>query len=98
GNYGAHIYYGLSIALNRGLVLQLLETAMRDPNTPVTSSLLSMMTSLRFRQENAGVPDKRPITSGFGPDADPRVVEIQDAYVAELAAGLGKRTGKSQTT
>ena len=98
GNYGAHIYYGIFIARNRGLVLQLLETAMRDSNTPVTSSLLGMMTSLRFRQQNAGVPAKPPVAGWLGPDADPRVIEIQDAYVAELAAGLGKRTGKSQTT
>jgi len=99
GNYGAHIYYGLFIARNRGLVLQLLETAMRDPNTPVTQSLLGVMTSLRFHQQTAGLPAKPPVaTSELSPYSDPRVIEIQDAYVAELAAGLGKRTGKSQTT
>jgi hypothetical protein len=93
---GESMYYGLYIARNRALVWQLLEKAMRDPNTPVEPSLLSMLTSLRFLEQNSGLA--KPVTiSTFGPNADPRVVEIEQSYVRELAAGLGKRTGKAQT-
>jgi hypothetical protein len=92
---GEGVYYGLFIARNRTLVLQLLEKAMRDPSRQVDSSLLNMLTSLRFLDQNSGLP--RPvIISSFGPNADPRVLAIEETYVSELAAGLGKRTGKAQ--
>ena len=90
------VYYGLYIARNRTLVVQLLEQAMRNPSTPVEQSLLSVLTSLRFLAQNPG-PSQSGFPSSYGPNADPRVVEIQDSYVRELAAGLGKRTGKAQT-
>jgi hypothetical protein len=99
GNYFQHITYGLYIARNRALVFQLLETAMRDANLPVTTSLLSAVTKLRLLRESAGLPQK-PLVGGavLDPAGDPRFNAIQDAYVSELAAGLAKRTGKSQTT
>ncbi|HBB98256.1 MAG TPA: hypothetical protein DC054_22970 [Blastocatellia bacterium] len=98
GNYFGEIYDGLFIARNRALVLQLLEAAMRDPNTPVTSGLLGVITHLRFLQQY-GDGVKQPAGSFvLEPNGDPRSREIQDAYVSELAAGLAKRTGKSQTT
>jgi hypothetical protein len=96
GNYFGEIHSGLYIARNRALVLQLLEKAMRDPSTQVESSLLSTLTSLRFLEENLGLG--KPVTiSTFGPNADPRVVAIEESYIRELAAGLGKRAGKAQT-
>jgi hypothetical protein len=99
GNYQHHLYYGLFITRNRALVLQLLETAMRDPSTPVSSSLLSVISRLRMLLERNGVTVKAPITTGLSYwGADPRQEEIQQTYIAELAAGLGKRVGKSQTT
>jgi hypothetical protein len=99
GNYLAHITYGLYIARNRALVFQLLETAMRDANTPVTYGLLMAVTNLRLLRENSGLPEK-PLASvaAWEPHGDPKLTAIQDDYVAELAAGLTKRAGKSLTT
>jgi hypothetical protein len=99
GNYFGHISSGLYIARNRALVLQLLEAAMRDPNTPVGSALLSMVTRLRVLRETSGArPQPAVNVVNLSPYGDPRTIEIQDAYVTELAAGLPKRTGKSQST
>lgn len=96
GNYSGHIYQGLFIARNRGLVLQLLETAMRDAGTAVTSSLLNIITSLRFLQQTN---EKLPaLTPSRDPNADSRITAIQDAYVQEMAASLSKRAGTSQRT
>ena len=98
GNYFAHISSGLYIARNRALVLQLLEAAMRDPNTPVSSALLWTVTKLRLLRETNGAKAQLPINvSTLNPFGDPRAIEIQDSYVVELAAGLAKRTGKSQS-
>jgi len=96
-NNSDNMYYGLYIARNRALVLQLLEAAMRDPNTSVEASLLGQVVSLRFLEQNAGPGKKAVVTSALNPDADPRILDIQASYVRELAAGLGKRTGKAQT-
>ncbi len=98
GNYFGNIYNGLFIARNRALVLQLLESAMRDPNTPVTSGLLGVITQLRFLQQYTGIINQPVVSAVLNPSSDPRSTEIQDAYVNELGAGLAKRTGKSQTT
>lgn len=99
GNYTQHITNGIYIARNRALVFQLLEGAMRDPNTPVTTSLLGAVTKLRLLRENSGLPLKPLVNIAMlDPVGDPRFNAIQDAYVGELAAGLAKRTGKSQTT
>src|SRR5580765_3486056 len=95
GNYASEIYSGLFIARNRALVLQLLEKTMRDPSTQVEASLLGVLISLRFLEQNPGLP-KPGITGISEPNEDPRRVEIQESYVRELAAGLGKRTGQSQ--
>jgi hypothetical protein len=96
-NNAGEMHYGLFIARNRALVLQLLEAAMRDPNTQVDESLLSTAISLRFLQQNAGLDRKSVGTSAFDPNPDPRILDIQERYVRELAAGLSKRTGKAQT-
>ena len=90
------VNYGLFIARNRALVLQLLEQAMRDPNTQVESNLLSVLTALRFLEQNPRLPQPVPIST-YQPNADPRVLAIQESYVRELAAGLGKRAGQAQT-
>jgi hypothetical protein len=97
GNFNAHMSYGLYIASNRPLVLKLLEDAMRDPSRPVTSQLLGVATSLKmFLTHNVR---EQPATPTAALEyTDPRVTEISDAYVMELAAGLGKRSGDSQTT
>jgi hypothetical protein len=99
GNYSQHITFGLFIARNRDLVLQLLESAMRDPKTPATSQLLVTASRLRLMQENRGATvNQSPQAGSLSMMAGPRYTEIQDAYVAELAAGLGRRVGKSQST
>ena len=97
GNYAQHVNFGLFIARNRVLVLQLLETAMRDPNTPVTWSMLSAITGLRMLRDHNGT-NVRAVTQGmFSPAEDPRLLQIKQTYLSELAAGLNKRAGKSQT-
>ena len=98
GNFGIHIWYGLFIARNRSFALKLAETAMRDPNTPVTWQLLSVATSLRLLLANDGREKTEAGTAGMLEGGDPRATEINDEYVMELAAGLGKRTSESQTT
>lgn len=99
GNYFQNISLGLYIARNRALVFQLLEAAMRDPGQPVTYGLLGTVTKLKLLRQNEGLAQKPvadpPMSDPFG---DPQYNAVQDAYVAELAAGLSKRSGKSQTT
>ena len=99
GNYFQNISLGLFSARNRGLVFQLLEAALRDPDRPVSYSLLGVVTKLKQLRQNEGLP-KKPATNVamLDPLGDPQYNAIQDAYVTELAAGLSKRTGKSQTT
>jgi hypothetical protein len=92
------IYTGLFNARNRALMLQLLEGEFRDETTPVTSVLLGALTKMRMIRERAGAPFQPGNVADFTGTVDPRTTEIQDAYVAELAAGLSKRAGKSQTT
>jgi hypothetical protein len=98
GGFSLHMWYGLFIARNRSLALKLVEAGMRDPNRPVTSQILHAATSLK----NLLVPGTREKLETSNTIlmevADPRVTEISDAYVMELAAGLGKRSGESQTT
>ena len=98
GNNGAQLHYGLFIARNRGLVLKLIEAAMRDPTTPVTSQML--WAAIRLRMLITYGVSPKPA----GPSAlilqfeeNPRNREIREAYLTELAAGLGKRSGTSQT-
>lgn len=98
GNYGQHINFGLFIARNRALVLQLLETAMRDPNTPVTYALLTAATSLRMLREQNGTNARIPTHGQLSPTEDPRRLHIKQTYLAELAAGLNRRIGKCQTS
>lgn len=97
GNYFQNISLGVFSAGNRALVFQLLETAMRDPAQPVTYGLLGVVTKLKLLRQNEGLP-KRPGVAMLDPLGDPQYNAIQDGYVTELAAGLSKRTGKSQTT
>ena len=72
---------------------------MRDPSRPVTYALLGTVTKLKLLRQNEGLAQKPvadpPMSDPFG---DPQYNAVQDAYVAELAAGLSKRSGKSQTT
>ena len=92
GNLNAHLWHGLFIASNRQLVLQLLETGLRDPNTPVSSQLLGAVTRLR-KVVTDGVRDKPVVANAVltPQEEDPRTREIRDAYVVELSAGLAKR-------
>jgi len=97
GNYYQSIYYGLFIARDRALAKQLLESALRDPNTPATHQLLHTLTMLRLLQEG-GEP---PSAGGFDEPRNPnqqRYSEIQEEYLRELTASLAKRTGKNRTT
>ena len=101
GNYHARVSYGLFIARDRQLVLKLLEAGLRDPNTPVSSQLLYVVTTLR-KLVTDGVRTDKPVVANTvltqGEEQDPRAREIRDAYVVELSAGLAKRRDKSQTT
>jgi hypothetical protein len=100
GNYSQQITYGLFIARNRELVLKLLEAAIRDPNRPVTYSLIGLVAKFRLLRERVGVARKPVrVTGMLMPNGgDPRFVEIQDALVIEIAGSLNRRTGKSLTT
>lgn len=99
GNYSQDITYGLFIARNRALAIQLLEAAMRDPAVPVTHSLLGTLTSLRRLTEQVQQNNVPPVPIGvLSPQGEPEVERIQRSYLIELAAGLSKRSGKSQTT
>lgn len=98
-NYHYHMFYGLYIAKNRALVVRLLETALRDATQPVESRLLSAASQIRFLQENNAAPlDPREVGPNFSPRDHPRLLEIQNEYITELAATLSKRTGASLTT
>ena len=99
GNLNSHIWYGLFIARDRQLVLKLLEAALRDPNTPVSSQLLSAVTKLRMLVTDGVSMDKAVVvTPILNPEGEPRAREIRDAYVVELSAGLAKRKDKALTT
>ena len=98
--YRGTIYHGLFIARNRALALKLIETALRDPNVPVTTLMLGAACRLKVLI-NYGVSEKtpEPVVGVLQPgEEDPRNREIREAYLAELAAGLSKRTGNSLTT
>ena len=95
GNLNAHLWHGLFTASNRQLVLKLLEAGLRDPNTPVSSQLLSAVTIVRMLVTD-GVKTNNPVV--WTPEGDPRAREIRDAYVVELSAGLAKRRGQALTT
>src|SRR6185436_6009078 len=92
GNYYGQIFRGLFIARSRALVLKLLETALSDTNLPVTHGLLGTVTKLRLLRERPGASTTPALPSSIAPPVDPRYVEIQDAYVTEIAAGLDKRS------
>lgn len=99
GNYGANIWYGIYIARNRQLALELLEKALRDVNRPISYSHLSVVSSLRFLLENRGVPFDPKVGNGMTwPASDSQQSEIQNRYLSELALSLNKRKGESLTT
>src|SRR5262245_4101544 len=98
GNYLPSIQFGLFIARDRALVVQLLEGALRDPNTPATHQLLHTLPRLRLLQEGREPPT---IDAGFvveGAQEQRRSLEILEEYLRELTLSLPKRTGKSRTT
>lgn len=98
GNYDGHIIRGLFIARNRALVLKLIENSMRDPAIPVNTVTLNVATRLKTLLTH-GVREKvDPKRAILEPAESPQFREIREAYVVELAAGLAKRTGNSQTT
>jgi hypothetical protein len=98
GDLNGQLWYGLFIAGDRQLVVKLLETGLRDPNTPVSSQLLSAVTTLRKLVTEGVRMDKPASTVPAPPVEDPRAREIRDAYVVELSAGLAKRKDKALTT
>jgi hypothetical protein len=101
GNYYANILTGLFIARNRALVLKLIENALRDPEIPATAQLLGVATRLKtLLVQNVS---NKPVVVGSvivapAVEEDSQTKEIREGYLLELAAGLGKRTGESQTT
>lgn len=101
GNYNGQLAHGLFIARDRQLVLKLLEAALRDPNTPVSLQMLMVVTSLRRLVSDGQRMDRSVVVNTMlipGLPEDARAREIRDAYVVELAAGLGKRKDKALTT
>ena len=99
GSYLSHIWQGLFIARNRTLVLKLVEERLRDASIPVTLDGLATATRLKTLITH-GVREKEvnPPPGMLEREPHPHAREIQDAYIAEVAAGLGKRTGENQTT
>lgn len=94
-----HTWNGLLIARNRALVLKLLEAGLRDSNVPVTLPLLTLVTRLKtFLVHGPKETSVNPAPGLLERWESPQAREIRDAYVAEVAAGLAKRTGDNQTT
>jgi hypothetical protein len=99
GNYFQNIYFGLFIARDRALVVRLLESALRDPNTPANHELLRTLTMLRSLQEGVEPPGTGGLVAVQAENQEQtRYSEIQGEYVRQLAASLPKRAGKSRTT
>ena len=99
GNSNMHRWNGLFIARNRTLVLKLLEARIRDANRPVTLPLLTLATRFKtFLTHGARETSVNPAPGLLERWESPEAREIRNAYVAEMAAGLGKRTGENQTT
>lgn len=98
GNYFSEIWAGLFIARDRALVLKLIEAALRDPNVPATTQMVQAATRLKVLLTDGVGGNGTGATPFLEPDADPRTREVGDAYIVDLAAGLSKRTGDSQTT
>ena len=97
-NHSTHIFHGLFTARNRALVLKLIENSMRDPAIPLTSNTLYVATRLKTLLTH-GVREKvDPRNASLNPAENPQFRSIREAYVVELAAGLGKRTDNSQIT
>ena len=92
-----HMYNGLFIARNRASSLKLVESALRDLNIPVTSQMLSA--AIRLKMLLTFGVSERPVSppGGLLSQEDPRNREIREGYIAELAAGLRRRTGNSLT-
>ena len=98
-NSNIHIWYGLFIARNRALVMNLLEAALRDPNIPVNFQLLTATTKLKLLLADGPREKSVNPAPGLLVNAEsPRSREIREAYIAEVAASLSKRTGDNQTT
>ena len=98
GNAGLHFWHGLFIARNRALALKLLEAGLHDPEIPVTTHLVHTLTRLKTLL-TYGVREKpAKITWFVQAPEHPRAAEIRNSYIDEIAAGLSKRTGRSQTT
>ena len=96
---GPYMWSGLFIARNRALVLKLLEAGMRDPKIPVTLNLLSAATRLKTLLTHG--PREKPVNPAprlLEREENPQAREIRDAYIAEIAAGLAKRTRENQTS
>ena len=68
---------------------------MRNPNIPVTFQLLTATARLKTLLTH-GPRDKsvNPAPGLLVNGESPRIREIRDAYIAEVAAGLAKRTGE----
>ena len=98
GNYLSEIWAGLYIARDRALVLKLIEAALRDPNIPATTQIVQAATRLKILLTDGIRENAAGATPFLEPDSDPRTREVGDAYIVDLAAGLSKRTGNSQTT
>ena len=99
GNYNSHISHGLFIARNRDLALKLIEAGMRDPNIPVSWTILNVAVRLKTLLTRGVTPKPVEVaTATLVPGEGPGSSEIRDAYIIELAGSLGKRTGNSHTT
>jgi len=96
-NYHGHLWYGLFVARNRPLVFKLIDNKLRDPNVPVTPHVFNAATRLKLLLTHGAREKRFAPASMLVEQPDPRAIEIRDAYVMELAASLGKRTGESQT-
>jgi hypothetical protein len=101
GNYFQNIYFGLYMARDRALAVQLLEQALRDPLIGVSYQLIGVLTRLRQLQEReaSGAPVSRAApVPGMGVFQPKPPSAIEQAYVREVALSLPVRTGQSLTT
>lgn len=87
---------GLNIARNKKLAVELLETALRDPNREINQDLIWKLVTLRLLVEDEKQPSQATNSEQLSKEQEARSLELKNAYYAELLESLSKRTGRNQ--
>lgn len=87
---------GLNIARNKKLAIELLETALRDPNREIHEDLIWTLVRLRLLLEDEKQPSQATNSEQLSKEQEARSLELKNAYYAELLESLSKRTGRNQ--